>query len=293
MAADRPLLPASFAQAALIEADAPVDSLPCWEAGSVGAGPRIGLARVVTRTREVFSDRSRFEAADLIRPLVSALGVTKGADWHQHLELAETAEREVPQDAASGYARAQGVRVLVEYALRELRQHLHSLDNEFVLLPALPEIPRVAPTVAPAAAPTPAAGTPSPAAGSLAAATPPTIAPVPGVQTPNATGGAGAGAAAGKKAPAAGSGAEPAAKTHTETLRDLTVKAHNDKLRDLLMGNNPNREVNTLIVSWATPKVLLSSSIALESIAAYGSEHNRASARARSTCSVHYASRVR
>ena len=87
MAANSPLLPEKFAKVKQVEADAPVDSSPCWEQGSVGT-PRIGLARVVTNERELFRGRSRFATADMIHPLDSALGETQGVAWHEHLEIA-------------------------------------------------------------------------------------------------------------------------------------------------------------------------------------------------------------
>lgn len=55
MAAKCPQPPKNFKRATQVEADAPADSLPCWEAGTVGAGLRIGIARLDTHEREVSS----------------------------------------------------------------------------------------------------------------------------------------------------------------------------------------------------------------------------------------------
>ena len=111
---------------------------------------------------------SRFEAAEgMIRPVVHTLGETKEVAWNAHLAITETAERQLPQlDAATAvrndFVRDQGLRLDTEFALRELRRHLRTINNETVLLQELP-VPMIslaASTATPAAAMVPTAGNP-------------------------------------------------------------------------------------------------------------------------------------
>lgn len=132
---------------------------------------------VVTHEREAVSEGSRFEAADMIRSLVGALGETQKESGHAHLEIEEMVALEAPVDAASAASHAQGVGVIVGYSLWELWLLL-TVESIVALLPERPApvLAWVYVTVAPAAAPiVPTTEAPSPATGSLAAAAPSTM----------------------------------------------------------------------------------------------------------------------
>ena len=75
--------------------------------GQVVSGGR--PARVVINERVVLFGQNGFPAAKIICRWVSALGTKKrGAMWHEHQEIDETAERGAPVDATLDLARAHG-----------------------------------------------------------------------------------------------------------------------------------------------------------------------------------------